>query len=403
MAGNQILTISMITRESLRVLRNNCVASNYVNREYDEQFAISGAKIGDTLNVRKPARYIGRSGPVLKVEAQTETFDPLVLSNQDGVDIELTTKDMTLSMDDFSKRFLEPALANVANKIDRAILLKALGVYQSVGTPGVTPNTLAIFLAAKAKLDFAAAPRDKMRTILLDPNAEAGIINNLTTLFNPSKEISAQYLEGEMGRAIGSRWNMDQNIISIVNGTHGGSPQVASNASQGGSSIATSGWTASQTVLSKGEVFTVSGVFSVNPQSRQSTGQLQQFVCLADVVSDGSGLATISVAPAMNSTGQFQNMSALPLSGATISLSGAGSATQILNLNFHRDAFILGMADLMMPKGVHAAARVSDKETGFSIRMVQAYDIVNDMMPCRLDVLYGVSAPYPELACRISG
>ena len=393
----------MITRESMRVLRNNCVAANYVNREYDDQFAISGAKIGDTLNVRKPARYIGRSGPVLSVEAQTETYDPLVLQYQDGVDIELTTKDMTLSMDDFSKRFLEPALANVANKIDRNILLRALGVYQQVGTPGVTPSALSTFLSAKSKLDFAAAPRDKMRTVLLDPNAEAAIVNSLTTIFNPSKEISAQYLEGEMGRAIGSRWNMDQNIISIVNGTHAGSPQVASNAVQGGSSIATSGWTASSAVLSKGEVFTVAGVYSVNPQSRQSTGQLQQFVCLADVVSDGSGLATISVAPAMNSSGQFQNMSSLPLSGAAINLFGAAGATNVLNLNFHRDAFILGFADLMMPKGVHAAARVSDKETGFSIRMVQAYDIVNDMMPCRLDALYGVSSPYPELACRIAG
>lgn len=403
MGSNQILTISMITRESLRVLRNNCVAANYVNREYDDQFAQSGAKIGDTLNVRKPARYIGRDGPVIKVEAQTETYDPLVLSNQAGVDIELTTKDLTLSMDDFSKRFLDPALANVANKIDRSILLKGQGVYQQVGTPGVTPSSLATFLSAKAKLDFAAAPRDKMRTILLDPNAEASIVNSLTTLFNPSKEISAQFLEGEMGRAIGSRWNMDQNIVSIVNGTHAGAPQVSANAVQGGSSIATSGWGVSQTVLSKGEVFTVAGVFSVNPQSRQSTGQLQQFVCLADVVSDAGGLATISVAPAMNSIGQFQNMSSLPLSGATLGLFGAGGASNILNMNFHRDAFILGMADLMMPKGVHAAARVSDKETGFSIRMVQAYDIVNDMMPCRLDVLWGVSSPYPELACRIAG
>lgn len=403
MAGNQILTISMITRESLRVLRNNCVFGNYVNREYDDQFAQSGAKIGDTLNVRKPARYIGRSGPVLKVEAQTETYDPLVLSNQDGVDVEFTTKDLTLSMDDFSKRFLEPALANVANKIDRNGLLQALKVYQSVGTPGVTPSALSSYLAAKTKLDFAACPRDKMRTMLLDPSAEGAIINNLTTIFNPQKVISEQYLEGEMGRAIGFRWNMDQNIISIVNGTHAGAPQMASNAAQGGSSIATSGWTASSAVLSKGEVFTIAGVNSVNPQSRQSTGQLQQFVVLADVVSDGAGLATISVSPAMNSVGQFQNMSSLPLAGAALVLSGAAGATAVLNLAFHRDAFILGMADLMLPGGVDKAARVSDKESGFSVRMVRDYDIVNDMMPCRLDVLYGYSTPYAELACRIQG
>lgn len=401
--SNSILTISMITRESMRVLENECVFSKFVNREYDDQFAKTGAKIGNTLNVRLPARYVGRSGPVLKVESQTETYSPLTLSYQDGVDVEFTTQDLTLSMDDFSERFVQPAVANVANKVDRNGLLQAYNIYQAVGTPGAVPSALSTYLSAKAKLDFAAAPRDNMRSILIDPNAEAGIINNLTTLFNPSKEISDQYKDGMMGKAIGAKWSMDQNIVSMTTGTHAGSPQVASAPAEGASIIATSGWTASSAVLKQGDVFTVAGVYSVNPQNRQSTGQLQQFVVLANISSDGSGLASVSVAPAMNSTGQFQNISALPAGSAVITPLGAASTASPMNLFFHRDAFILGMADLMLPGGVDKAARVSDKKSGFSIRMVRAYDIVNDMMPCRLDVLYGWSTPYPQLACRIQG
>lgn len=406
--ANQILTISMINREAMRVLENNLTFTKGVNRNFDEKFGIEGAKIGSTLNIRLPARYVGRSGPVLSVEGQTETYVPLTLNTQFGVDVEFTSADLELSMDDFSERYVKPAMAVVANKIDRDGLLQALNVYQTVGVPGTTPTALSAYLAASAKMKFAAAPEDDMRSIVIDPNAEAGIVNSLTTLFNPSQLISDQYKDGTMGKAIGFKWSSDQNVVSYTTGPQGGTPVVASAPASGASVLATSGWTSSAAIrLNVGDIFTVAGVYAVNPQSRQTTGQLQQFVVTSQFSSNGSGIGNVSIAPAMISSGQFQNISALPASNAAITVLDAsgnpGGIVSPMNLAYHRDAFCLGTADLPLPKGVDMASRVSDKKVGVSVRMVRAYDIVNDMFPCRLDVLYGWTSIYPQLACRIQG
>ena len=398
----------MITREAMRILENNLKFTKGVNRQFDDKFGVEGAKIGSTLNIRLPARYVGRSGPVLSVENQTETFVPLTLSTQFGVDVQFTSADLELSMDDFSERYVAPAMAVVANKIDRDGLAQALNIYQAVGVPGTTPTALSTYLGASAKLKFAAAPEDEMRSVIIDPNAEAGIVNSLTTLFNPSQLISDQYKDGSMGRAIGFKWSSDQNVNSYVTGPQGGAPQVQAVPSSGASVLATQGWTASAAIrLNVGDVFTVAGVHSVNPQSRQSTGQLQQFVVTSQFSSNGSGQGNISIAPAMISSGQFQNIDSLPQIGAALSVLDAagnpGNTASPINLAYHRDAFVLGTADLPLPKGVDMASRVSDKKVGVSVRMVRAYDIVNDMFPCRLDVLYGWSTIYPQLACRIQG
>lgn len=398
----------MITREAMRILENNLKFTKGVNRQFDDKFGIEGAKIGSTLNIRLPARYVGRSGPVLSVEGQTETYVPLTLNQQRGVDVEFTSADLELSMDDFSERYLAPAMASVANHIDYDGLTQALNVYQAVGIPGTTPSALSVYLAASAKMKFASAPVDDLRSFIIDPNAEASIVNNLTTLFNPTMEISDQYKDGSMGRAIGHKWSMDQNVNSYVTGPQGGAPTVASAPASGSSVLASQGWTASAAIrLNVGDIFTIAGVYAVNPQSRFSTGQLQQFVVTSQFSSSGSGTGNISVSPSFNNVGQFQNISALPAPSAAITVLDAagnpGNTASPMNLAYHRDAFVLGTADLPLPKGVDMASRVSDKKVGVSIRMVRAYDIVNDMFPCRLDVLYGWSTIYPQLACRIQG
>lgn len=400
--SNSILTISMITRESLRVLENNLTFTKGVNREYDDAFGKSGAKIGNTLNLRLPARYVGRTGPTLSIENQTETFFPLTLNTQFGVDVQFTSQDMELSMDDFSERFLAPAMAAVANKIDRDGLAQALNVYNAVGTPGTTPSSLAIFLAASKYMKYMAAPQDNLRSIIIDPGAEASIVNALTTLFNPSTEISDQYKDGTMGKAIGFKWSSDANVNSYTTGSQGGSPIVAAGGgTQTGAAITTSGWTGSNN-LNVGDVFTIAGVFSVNPQSRQSTGLLQQFVVTANFSNSG-GLGTISISPSIVASGQFQNVSNGAAASSVITPLGGAATVSPMNLAFHRDAFVLASADLPLPRGVHMAERVSSKKVGLSVRMIQAYDVVNDIFPCRLDVLYGWATPYPQLACRIQG
>jgi hypothetical protein len=401
--ANQILTISMITREALRVLVNNLSFTKGVNRQYDDQFAVKGAKIGSTLNIRKPARYVGRSGPTISIESQTETYVPLTLSSQRGVDVQFTSADLHLSMDDFSDRYLKPAMANVANYIDFDGLALASGVWNTTGTAGAPPASLLTYLNANKILADNATPQDDLRSAIINPAAEASIVNALTTIFNPQKTISEQYDMGKMGRAIGLKWSMDQNVGVHQNGAFSGTPLV-NGAGQTGSSLITDGWGASiSNLLAVGDVFTIAGVFAVNPQNRQSTGALQQFVVLAQASSSGGGASTISIAPAITPSGQFQNVSNAPADNAAITVFGSASQQYAMNLVHHRDAFVLGSADLPLPKGVDMAARVADPESGLSVRMVRAYDVVNDLFVTRLDVLYGWALLYPQLACRVAG
>lgn len=401
--ANTNLTISQITREQLMVLENNLTFAKGVNREYDDKFGIEGAKIGDTLNIRKPAKYIGRTGTALSVEDHTETSVPLVLNTQFGVDVSFTSKELALSIDDFSKRILAPAGAVVANKIDSI----GLGLYNqvpfAVGTPGTVPSAIRTYLLAGAKLDDNAAPRDKDRAVVINPYQQVEIVDSLKGIFQSSDKIADQYETGNMGMAAGFKWSMDQNVPVHQVGPLGGTPLV-NGAAQVGASLVTDGWTAAAAArLKKGDIFTIANVFQVNPQSRISTGQLQQFVVTADVSSNGSGQATIPIYPSIVTSGAFQTVDSSPADNAPMTILGAANVLSPTALAYHKNAFALGCADLPLPGGVDKASRVSDKKLGLSIRMVRQYDINTDKFPCRLDILFGWTVLYPELACRIQG
>jgi len=403
--ANTNLTISMVTKEALAVLENNLTFAKGVNREYDDQYAISGAKIGDTLNVRKPAKYVGRTGTALAVEDHTETSVAVQLDTQFGVDLNFTSKELTLSIDEFSDRIIKPAMAVVANKIDAAGLIMAYqSTYNTVGTPATVPTALKTYLQAGAKMDYEACPRDGQRSLVIDPTAQVEIVDALKGLFQSSEKIASQYESGNMGLAGGFKWSMDQNIPVHTVGPLGGTPLVNGVPAQGATTLVTDGWTASAASrLKKGDVFTIANVFAVNPQSRVSTTQLRQFVVTADVSSDGSGNLTAAISPAIQSTGAFATVNALPADNAAITVLGAANAVSPQHLAYHKNAFTLVCADLLLPKGVDMAARVSDKQLGLSARMIRQYDINNDKFPCRFDILFGWKALYPELACRIAG
>lgn len=400
--ANTLLTISQITNEALMILENNLTFTKGVTREYDDQFAVEGRKIGDTLSIRKPARYAGRSGTALSVEDHTETSVSLHLDTQFGVDVNFTSKELTLSIDEFNDRILKPAVATIANKIDRDGLALYKHVPNSVGTPATIPSDFETYLNSAAILDDNGAPRDGNRSLVVGPWGQAKIVNSLKGLFQSSTEIKNQYEQGNMGLAAGFKWSMDQNVNTHTVGALGGTPLMNGATSSGATELVTDGWTAAAANrLKQGDIITVANVYAVNPQSRQSTGQLRQFVVTADVASDGSGNATIPVYPAITSSGAFQTVNALPQDGAAITVVGAASASTPQFMAYHKSAFVLGCADLLLPKGVDMAARASSKKLGVSIRLVRQYDINNDKFPCRLDVLYGWKAVYPELACRI--
>jgi hypothetical protein len=397
--SNALLTISMITREALRVLENNLTFTKQVNRSYDDKFGVEGAKIGTTLNVRKPPRYIGRTGQALSIESAVETQVPVTLNTQFGVDLQFSSQDLALNIDDFSNRFIRPAIAAVANKIDADGLALYNQVYQSVGTPGTVPNALLTYLQGNVKLDESAAPLDGQRSLVITPMMQATIVDALKGLFQQSTAIAAQYAQGQMGKAIGLDWFMDQNCATHTVGTYAGTPLV-NGASQTGSTLISDGWTSGAVSLKKGDVFTVAGVYAVNPQSRQSTASLQQFVVTADI-SDTTGAITIPISPSIVTSGASQTVSGSPADNAAITMVGATGAISPQGLMFHKDAFTLVSADLPLPGGVDMAARVSDKQLGFSIRMIRQYDINTDQWPCRLDILYGWACLRPELATRV--
>ena len=406
--SNQFLTISDITYEAAMILKNNLKLGSRVNRQYDSSFARSGAKIGNVVNIRKPPRFVGRSGQTAKFEGITEQYVALTLSTQFGVDLNYSSADMTLSMDNFRSRYLAPAVATVANKIDADGLALYNQVPWMVGTPGTTPNALLTYMTAGAILSEEAAPRDDMRSLMLNPLSMATIADANKALFNPQTAIGEQYRSGLMSQAAGWMWYEDQNVATHTVGALGGTPLV-NGASQTGSSLITDGWTAAAaTRLKKGDVFTIANVYAVNPQNRTSTGRLRQFVVTADSASDGSGNMTIPIYPAItppNSDGtgaQFQTVNASPANDAALTVIGSASTISPQNLGFHRDAIALAMVDLEMPRGAVEAERVSDEDAGISIRIVHYYDGVSDISGARLDVLYGWCLVYPELCVRIA-
>lgn len=400
---NSLLTISAITLETLRVLKNELTFTMNVSRKYDDKFAVAGAKIGNTIDIRKPNRFTVRTGRVVQLQDITEVSVPLTLDTQLGVDIIYTSAELLLSIDEFSDRILKPQVAAVANEVDRLGLAQYYKIANIVGTPGSIPNSTATYLDAGSFLDEEAAPRDGQRVIVMGPRMNASIVDALKGLFNAQNVISTQFRKGMMGRdALGFDWFMDQNIPTHTVGALGGTPLV-NGASQTGASLITDGWTAAAaTRLLRGDVFTVADVYAVNPQSRVSTGQLRRFTVTADSASDGSGNMTIPISPSIVVTGASQTVNASPANNAALTIVGAANTISPQGMAFHKDAFVLGCADLPLPRGTHEASRVADDDIGLSIRMISDYDVMNDAFITRLDMLIGWAVLYQELATRIA-
>jgi hypothetical protein len=413
--ANTLLTISKITNEALMVLENELTFTSEVNREYDDQFAVAGAKIGATVNVRKPARFIGTTGPNLSVEDFNETSIPVTLSTQFHVDTQFSTADLALSMDLFSDRLVKPAVATIANKMDRdGLVLAKNNIANIVGTAGVPPTSLLTYLTGQAYLDSEGAPRDGRRACIVEPFTSATIVDSLKGLFMPSAKISEQYEKGMMGTdSAGMRWKMDQNVVSQTFGSYASATLATNTATFTGS--LTSGWASSSTItisatsaaapIKQGDVITIANVYAVNPQNRQpyGTNRLRNFVVTSDVTISSGGSASVTVSPAIITAGQFQNVSVSATSSTAVvtPFNNTGTVSP-QNIILHRNAETLACADLELPAGVVFAGRASDKDLGLSIRVVRQYTINNDSVPCRLDVLYGWAMLYPELGCRVA-
>ena len=400
--ANTLLTIDMITRKALEILENNLVLTRNVNRQYDDSYAVEGAKIGTTLRIRLPDRALVTDGAALQVQDDNEQFTTLTVASQKHIGVNFTTAEMTMQLDDFAERVLKPRISQLAASIDADVANSFNSIYQSVGTPGTTPSTTAVLLAAQQKLNEAAAVMSP-RYVTVNPAANASLIEGMKGLFNPVSTISAQFKNGMFGEGIlgFEELNMSQSIKQFTTGTRTGAHTVTTTVTaQGTSSIAITG-TGSQTIK-KGDVFTINGVFAVNPQTRESTGSLQQFVVTEDVAASGGAYAAVKISPAIyTSSVALATVSSFPQAGDTITFLGGASTQYPQNLVYHRDAIAFATADLLLPQGVDMASR--QVHNGISMRVVRQYDINNDRMPCRIDVLYGYNVIRPQMAVRLWG
>lgn len=409
--ANTFITPTWVLKDVARVAVNMLKFAANIERWYDDKYKVGGAKAGYTVSGRLPQRFRTTKGQAFQAQPINDQVVPVTLTDQANIATAWSTADATMVIEDVRRRYVNPAAEQLANTIDFDGLNRMTPtVWKSEGTPGVTPTSRATFMQAGARLTKVAVPLDG-RVAILDPSAMVGLVQDTLTLFNPSAAISENYRSGQFGRnALGvGEWYQDQNIYTHTTGSFASSTPLVFGANQTGNSLITNGWVTA--TLRKGDVFTVAGVYEVNPQNYASTGKLQQFVVTGDTV-DVAGSMTIPINPAIIPDGNLQTVSASPANGAALIplgstiTTGAGTmaaTTSPQSLIFHPEAFVLAMADLDAELPGAEVTRVADNELNVSLRYVRQYHIGTDQKMARIDALYGYAPFRPDWAVRIWG
>jgi hypothetical protein len=425
--ANQFLTRQEITYAKLEVLENECVVVPNMYRDLDQEFGKKGGKIGDTIFVRKPPRAVATDGQAYQPQAMVDTEVPITINQQSNVAFEFSTAEKFLSLDDFQDRYLDPYMTALANLLDlRAASTMMQNTANLVGTVGTTPglnstDAFQIYSTASQRLDEMGFPLDKAkfrraRNLVINSNMRTGWNTFSKQFYNPQDSLTKQWKTGQIDNALSLDWMVDQNTPAQTIGTLGGTPAVVGGGQTGntlninGCSDSITGW------ANIGDNFTIAGavgtgVYAVNPQSRVSTGSLQDFVIQATVNTSNTGTATLTFLPAIVPSGQFQNVTNSPAAGALISIyhvAAAGQSalsgvttTQGILWTRQGAAFVSFPGDV--PEGVDMAMEARSKEIGVSIRFVRMFDNVRDMFTNRTDVYYGVGPLYSEGMVRICG
>ena len=396
MSTDVLLTPSIISKESLVILVNNLVMAGRVNRAFEEQM---GAKIGTQLTIRKPNKFIVSEGAGLQVQDIIEPSTSITISNQSHVDFQFGTAALTLVVEEFRERYLKPALEKLANRIDRGVMANVQNIFNEVGTPTSTPSNFAALALVAQRLDEMAAPQQD-RTMVLNPKAYWTIAVGISSVYVQS--VAEPGFKGYIPNIANMEIFLDQNIPTQLTGAYGATSPTVLVSGQTGSTLVTTGWPNSITgLLNVGDVFTIGAVNAVNPESLTSTGALANFVVTATASSNGTGGSSISIYPPIVTSGADQTVDNGPISGAAITvISGAPSSNLAKNIGFTKDCFGLVTVPLIMPDGVDFKSQEVYK--GISLRVIRAYDINNDVLPTRVDVMWGTATYYAELGCRLT-
>lgn len=398
--ANNLLTISMITREAIELFVNSNAFIKNLDRQYDSDFGKSGAKIGSQLRIRLPNDYTVRTGVAAQVQDTAEQQVVLTMATMQGVDVSFTTADLYLSLDDFSERIMLPMMNDLAGGVATNIMsnnaLALCNMNANLDANGVlqVPNS-GTYLDAQATLALNSTPPGMKQRIVNSPRTEAKVVNSLTGLLNPAPAISEQYYDGQMYDALGALWYHDQTVITTTTGTL--VTGAVSGANQTGTSLTVS---ALGGTVSAGDIITIAGVYAVNPVTKQSTGELRQFVVTAAAA---GGATTINIFPAIvpavgGNAQQYQTVDASPADTAVITPYLAPSTTYRNNFRYSPLAITMATGDLPIPNNVKAARHTYDN---VSMRAVTQYSIGTDQEITRIDVLYGSLTIRPQWGTRI--
>jgi len=396
-ATNTLLTINMITAKALAILHQKCNIIGAVNRQYDDSFANSGAKIGNTLRIRLPVQYTVTTTPPLSLQNTVETYVSLPISNQYHVDFSFSSAELTLTIDEFSARYIEPAIAVLAAKMESDFVNQMWPtVWNQVGTPGAAQVFKTVLQARKTLLDNLT-PQSKQWLLRINTQDNVDMVDSLKGLFQSQEQIRRQYTDGVMGLSAGFEWAENTHLTTQTRGAENTAytTAVVANQNTGSSLVVAAGAGAGNA----GDIFTIAGVYRCHPETKISSGVLQQFVLTAAYT---GGAGTMSIAPAINGVTGSPSQNVVTVANASAGLTFAGTASTAtgLSLAFHPDAFTFATADLVMPGGVDMASRVV--KDGISMRAVRQYAISDDTFPIRIDVLWGCAALRPQLACRLA-
>lgn len=409
---NSLITPSVIAKEALMQLENNLVMGNQVHREYKKEF--TGGQ-GSSVSIRKPVKFYTADGATRVNQDVEEKSTSITVDQRKHVSWKFSTQDLTLSVEEYSERYIKPAMITLAQTVDRSLFDLYKTVWNSVGTPGSTPSDFAAVAAAAQRLDEMAVGQDS-RSMMLNPAAHYAVAGNQLTLDAVGTMGKSAYEDAMVGRIAKFATFSTQNIANHTVGTKAGTPLVnggaqgvtyANATGANTQTLVTDGWTASSAILKAGDVFTIAGVFAVNPVPGEGVSgktvmpYLQEFVAINDATADGTGNATITISPAIITSGPQQTVSAAPADNAAITVRGTASTSFAQNLGFHKNAFALVTCPLEMPDG--AAFKARESHNGLSLRVVKDYDIDTDDDVIRIDVLYGRKSIYPDLACRLWG
>lgn len=410
--ANNTLTVDMIAKEALAILKNNLGWMSKVHRGYEDEYKAqpNGYKIGETVSIRRPADFTVRTGATLATQDVTEGKIPLTVDTQKGVDWQYSSTEMTLDINEYSERVIKPAMINLSHDIANDVATTMYrGFYNWVGAPGQRINSFDDFGKGPERLDEMSVPMSD-RCAMLSPNDHWGLLGSQTALYMQDVAKGA-YRDARLGMLGGIDTYMSQVTPTHTVGAHAGTPLVngaAQNVTYDtakntwSQSLITDGWSNSVTDLLKaGDVFTIAGVNMVNPKTKVTTGILQQFVVNADVDSDGSGNSTLSISPPIIASGVHQTVDAAPADNAAITVLGTASTAYKQNMAFHKNSTALAVVPMEMPPAAYGGSRQSID--GFSVRVIPIYDGANDISKWRTDVLYGKKVIDPRLATRMSG